>query len=435
MRKWIIGIVVVAALAVAAYFVLGQLGITPVAGQATPEPTAVVPVVQANSDIVADAVVVPVQSALLSLPTGGIVADVPVSEGDAVQEGDLLVRLDSARQEAAVAQAQAQLLRAESTLAELKAGPRPQEVEAAQAAVAAAQAQLSQVQQGARDEEVAAANAGLDAAQASLAKVLEGAREGELVAARADVANAKAALDQAQAAYDRVRYEPNIEARPESLQLEQATNAYIAAQAALDALKSGATAADIAGAQAGIRQARAQLDALKAPARSADLEAVEAEIRRAQAQLDLLEAGARPETIAAVGADVAAAQAALRQAQVALDETELYAPFAGTIASLETKVGEQVAPGAPVVWLADLTQWQIETDDLTELNIVRVQEGDKAIISFDAIPGLELPGTVVRIEAIGENKMGDITYTVIINPDEVDNRLRWNMTAYVVLEQ
>ena len=42
---------------------------------------------------------------------------------------------------------------------------------------------------------------------------------------------------------------------------------------------------------------------------------------------------------------------------------------------------------------------------------------------------------MVRIEAIGENKMGDITYTAILIPDEVDERLRWNMTAYVVLEQ
>jgi len=41
---------------------------------------------------------------------------------------------------------------------------------------------------------------------------------------------------------------------------------------------------------------------------------------------------------------------------------------------------------------------------------------------------------VVRIKAIGENKMGDITYTVVIQPDQHDERLRWNMTASVVIE-
>ena len=101
---------------------------------------------------------------------------------------------------------------------------------------------------------------------------------------------------------------------------------------------------------------------------------------------DLVEAGARSETIAAAEAEVAAAEAGLEQARVALAETELKAPLAGTVASLEVKEGEQVVPGSPVVVLADLSAWQIETDDLTELNIVRIREGDPVKISVDAIP-------------------------------------------------
>jgi multidrug resistance efflux pump len=435
MRKLVIGAVVVAILAVAGYLLYSRFGPSVTASSATPEVAAEeLGPVKASDDVVADAVVVPVQHARLSLPTGGIVAEVLVAEGDAVEAGQMLMRLDSARQAAAVAQAEAQLRRAQNTVAELQAGPRQQEIGTAQAAIEVAQAQLARVQQGVRPEEIGAAEAALDGARASLQKVQEGPREEELVAARADLANAEATLQQAQAAYDRVKSEPNIVARPESLQLEQATNAYEAARARLEAIKKRATAADIAAARAGVDQAQAQLDALKAPARSADVAAAEAEIRRAQAQLDLLEAGARPETIAAAEAEVAAAEAALEQAKIALSETELYAPSAGTVASLEAKVGEQVAPGSPVVWLADLSAWQIETDDLTELNIVRIQEGDPVTITFDAIPDLELPGKVVRIEAIGESKMGDITYTVIIVPDEDDDRLRWNMTASVVIE-
>jgi multidrug resistance efflux pump len=408
-----------------------------VLGVAVPQETvraAELPAVKASNDVVADAVVVPIKSAQLSLPSGGIVAEIAVEEGEQVEAGQVLVRLEASRQAAAVTQAEAQLLRAQLAVQDLQAGPRPEEIAAAQAAVEAAQAQLARVEQGARAEEIAAAEAALAGAHASLAKVNEGPREGELVAARADVANAKAALQQAQAAYDRVEGRADISARPESLQLQQATNAYDAAKARLEALQEGATAADIAAARAGVRQAQAQLEILEAPARSADVAAAQAEIRRAQAQLDLLEAGTRPETVAAAQAEVKAAEAGLEQAQAAMEETELVAPFAGTIASLDAQVGELVSPGVPVVWFADLSAWRIETDDLTELSVVRVREGGAVTISFDAIPDLELAGKVLRIEEIGETKMGDITYTVVIAPSEHDPRLRWNMTASVVIE-
>jgi len=433
-RKWMIGLVALGILAAAAivFVYRGE-----VLGVAVPQETvraAELPAVKASNDVVADAVVVPIKSAQLSLPSGGIVADIAVEEGEQVEAGQVLVRLEASRQAAAVAQAEAQLLRAQLAVQDLQAGPRPEEIAAAQAAVEAAQAQLARVEQGARPEEISAAEAALAGANASLAKVNEGPREGELVAARADVANAKAALQQAQAAYDRVVGRADISARPESLQLEQATNAYQAAKARLEALQEGATAADIAAARAGVRQAQAQLEILEAPARSADVAAAQAEIRRAQAQLDLLEAGTRPETVAAAQAEVKAAEAGLEQAQAAIEETELLAPFAGTIASLDAQVGELVSPGVPVVWLADLSAWRIETDDLTELSVVRVREGDVVTISFDAIPDLELAGKVLRIEEIGETKMGDITYTVVIAPSEHDPRLRWNMTASVVIE-
>jgi len=81
--------------------------------------------------------------------------------------------------------------------------------------------------------------------------------------------------------------------------------------------------------------------------------------------------------------------------------------------------------------VADLAAWQIETTDLTELNVVRVGAGSPVTMTFDALPGLELSGTVSRIRALGENKQGDITYVVTITPDQQDERLRWNMTAAV----
>jgi HlyD family secretion protein len=183
-----------------------------------------------------------------------------------------------------------------------------------------------------------------------------------------------------------------------------------------------------------VSQAQAELERLQAPARAAELAAAQAEVHRAQAQLELLKAGARPETLQAAEAGVASAQADLVKATAALHETELAAPFAGSVVTLDARVGEQVAAGAPLAHLADLTAWQVETVDLTEINVTRVKEGATARLAFDAAPDLKLNGKVARIRALGENRQGDMVYTVTILPDQVDARLRWNMTAQVTIE-
>jgi len=84
-----------------------------------------------------------------------------------------------------------------------------------------------------------------------------------------------------------------------------------------------------------------------------------------------------------------------------------------------------------LVRLADLGNWQIETTDLTELGVVNVREGDDVAVTFDALPDLQLPGKVATIRGYGEDRQGDIVYTVVITPDRHDERLRWNMTAKV----
>ncbi len=389
---------------------------------------------EARDGVTVDARVVPVQSAELSLPLSGIAAEVLVAEGDSVEAGQVLVRLKATQQAAAVAQAEAQVVRAEARLAELMAGAREQEVAAAQAALEGAEARLSRVQNGALPEEITAARAALAEAQASLQKVLEGASDQQTIAAQADLANAEAIRRQAQAAYDRVAGNPDIGARPEAAQLEQATNGVNAAQARLADLQRGASAADIAAARARVQRAQAQLDLLSA-ANPADVAEAEAAVRQSQAQLDLIEAGVRVETIAVAEADVQAAKAALAQAQAALADMELRAPFAGTVASLNAVVGEQITAGAPVAVLGDLTRWQIETEDLTEFDAVNVKPGDSVTIAFDALPDLQKDGVVKLVRPIGENNRGDIVYTLVIEPSEHDARLLWNMTAVVTMAQ
>jgi len=177
------------------------------------------------------------------------------------------------------------------------------------------------------------------------------------------------------------------------------------------------------------------LDKLVGEQRTGALDAAQAAVDQAQANLDTLRAGASKSDLAVAAAEVQRAQAALKLAQVSEAEAELRAPFAGTVGAVDVRVGEYVAPTTPVVQLAGFGAWQIETTDLTEQNIVRVQTGSQASVTFDAIPDLELRGTVSRIRPLGESKQGDITYAVTIKLEQQDPRLHWNMTATVAIVQ
>ncbi len=376
MKKALILVVIVAILGGFAYF--GSQGGQPAAAANLP---AKAPAAKVANSVVAQAKVQPVRSVSLSMRAGGFVSEIAVAEGDSVAAGQVLVRLQAEQQQAAVALAEANLSRGRAHLGELVAGARQQEIAQAEAAVSSA--------------------------RAALEKLMAGADQNQLIAAGADLADAEAALQQAQADYDRAggALATGIGASPVSLRLQQITNAY--------------------------RAAKARLAVLEGQPRPADVAMARAEVSRSQAQLDLVRSGARRETIDAAEAEVSAAQASLVQARAALAETELRAPFAGVVAALDAKVGEQLAAGSPVVRLADFSAWEIETTDLTEVQVVKLTVGDSTTVTVDALPGVEMAGTIVRIRSLGENRQGDVVYRVTVRPSESDPRLRWNMTAMV----
>ena len=210
-------------------------------------------------------------------------------------------------------------------------------------------------------------------AQAAQRKTLEGADEQQIIAAQAEALNAAAAVQPGAGGLRPGRRAiTNIGLRPEALQLEHATNAYNAAQARLTQLKKGASPADIAAARARVQRAQAQLDLLTA-VNPADVAAAEAEVRRAQAQLDLLAADPRPEAIAAAEAEMRsrAGCAGASQDHPGRNRADgtvcRHRSRRSTLALASTSVPESRSSQ-----LADLTSLQIETDDLTELNVVRV---------------------------------------------------------------
>jgi HlyD family secretion protein len=173
----------------------------------------------------------------------------------------------------------------------------------------------------------------------------------------------------------------------------------------------------------------------------ADLRAAEAALAEVTADAD--QSVAQDATAAAqarVRAAVDAAQALVDQASARLelasvqaDRTVLRAPFDGRIAAVEAGPSEVVAAGAPIVQLADDSAWLIETDDLTELDVGRIAVGDEAAITVEAFPDLELGGEVLSISPVGETRLGDVVFTVVVRPLETDDRLRWNMSAEVTI--
>ncbi len=387
-----------------------------------------------DSAVIAKAVVKPLRAATLGLTIAGRVQAVLVREGDVVTAGQPLLRLDDTRQLVAIAQARAGLQQAEAELLQVEAGARSEEIAAAQAVVDGAQARIDLLEQNnlqVADE--AAAVAEVAAAEAQLQQLYAGPSEETLISARAAMRKAEALVATAQAAYDAVSWRNDLAMLPESAQLQQATIDFEAAQATYAELTRGADAAQISSALATIETARATLARVRRPVEAGEIDAAHAELRQAQAQLDLLRAGASTGAVSAAQAAVTSAQATLMEAEFALTETSLTAPFVGTVAALDVEVGEQVAPGETIVQLGDFSTWQLETDDLVELDIVRVKPGALVAITVDALPNAELRGRVVRVKPMGENKVGDMTYTVYITLEEQVAELAWNMTATVYI--
>jgi HlyD family secretion protein len=416
-----------------ALLIAGCAGQLRPSAEPTPTPGVAVPAkTQSGSQvsgrqIIAEGQAVPVRSAALGLPAAGIVISVPVTLGAQVKAGDLLAQLDTRQLELQLAQAAANVAVAQAKLDQFNEGPSAQDVAAAQQNVASAQAAYDKVRAGPAASDRAAAQAALTSAQKNYARVRAGPNAEQLRTLAAQRDNARAARDQAQAAYDRIKGAPDAGARPESLQLQQATNNFDAADAAYQDAQGHPTDAELAAASAQVQAAQAALDRLTPDA--AEVQAKLATLENAKAALAKLQP--RSGDRAVLDAGVKAAQAARDLAAEQISVARLVAPFAGTVVSLDIAAGEYATPGTPILRLADTSAWRIETKDLTELNIAQIQEGMPATVTFDAIPGLELSGQVSQIKPYGDNRQGDIVYTVTITPDQQDERLRWNMTAKV----
>jgi len=133
-------------------------------------------------------------------------------------------------------------------------------------------------------------------------------------------------------------------------------------------------------------------------------------------------------------ADIARTQALLDSAKAVLaSQSTLTAPFDGTIISVDIAPAETVVPGQILIVLGDLSKYQIETTDLSERDVTRVQMGQSANVFIEAL-NEEFTGEVIDIDGVSSTLGGDVVYKVTIELNKQPQGLLWGMSADVQIQ-
>jgi len=334
---------------------------------------------------------VPVRWMGLAFATSGRVEDVAVAVGDVVEKGQVLARLTVDDVSYDLQLAELDVVAQKARLAQAMATPEPPEPEtiaSANAQLASAQATLDRLRAGPDPRDVESAGLGLESAKNSLwaaqanrdavAGALKGGGGADLDAAEARVAAAEVAVQLAELQYQWVQ--------------------------------EGPTEEEILAAKARLAQCQETLAALLRSPATEDFEVLQVGLDQAELRLEQLK------------------QSQLQQQA----DAEIVAPFAGTITSVDLRAGEFVGAYAPVLILADLTEFQIETTDVDEWKLRRVRVGEIVDAYVTALEGRVLPVRVVSISPESVTlPTGDTGYMITLSLDKQDPELRWGMTVRI----
>jgi len=330
------------------FFVILSLALA-ACGQATPttEATAI-PTVLADTSIISEGRLEPVRFTEIALSASGLVSEVLATEGQQVQAGEVIARLESS------------------------------EAKTLEAAQATASQQLTAAYQAVRDAQFKLDNFDVptDFKEMTPSQAVETTLE---------------KLNAARTAYEPYKYlaANNSSGREARKILDSAWSKYRKAIQWMELQSTVDTA------QSQLAQAQKDYDALQDPSFAEDT------------------AGAR----------------------AALANAEVRAPFAGVITKLGLKVGEFATAGQPVVTIADTSSWVVKTTDLTEIDVVKLKEGQPVTVTLDAIPDTELKGNVLSISQTFSENQGDVVYEVTVLLTDKNPTMRWGMTAAVKFEK
>jgi membrane fusion protein, macrolide-specific efflux system len=136
---------------------------------------------------------------------------------------------------------------------------------------------------------------------------------------------------------------------------------------------------------------------------------------------------------------VEAAETAVKAAEITLQDAEdnaaartVTAGMDGVITTLSIENGDSLTGGtanasAPVV-ITDPNVYQA-TVTIAESDISSVEVGQKATLSFDSLTDVTLTGSVTRVDTVGTNSSGVVSYSAVITPDVMNPAVKSGMTV------
>lgn len=353
-----------------------------------------------RSTVTSSGEVRPIQFMNLTSEVQGRIEEIYVKEGQKVNKGDILVRLDPNQFES-------------NTDAQLAAFQGAQdEVRVSQSQVTAAQNQLAQSEQAMNVAQVA----------------IDNARQG-VVTAQTEV--------------DRAQVEVNA-ANRELKRNEELLESGVISRQDYDAAKDRVENAHVA-----LNTAKARLESQKISVKDATarLNQQSVAVRDAKRAVDTANLG-----VSSSQARANQQSAVLRGQRNQRDKTLQVAPIAGVIAEIPSKVGTFAVAGlstTPLLTIADMSSINVEVK-VDETEIDRVEVGQKAKIKVDAFGDRELEGEVTQKTplAVGKSQTtGGLStninvqeakeFRVVIQlvnlPDDIKDGLRPGMSATAVI--
>jgi RND family efflux transporter MFP subunit len=121
------------------------------------------------------------------------------------------------------------------------------------------------------------------------------------------------------------------------------------------------------------------------------------------------------------------AQQSLNDAKEALADYYVRVPFDGLVATLNYKRGDSVSNGSTIG--TAITNSKVAEVTLSEVDIVNVKVGDKAILTLDSNENLEVTGEVISVDFIGSVSSGVVSYGVKISLDTDDDSIKPGMST------
>ena len=172
------------------------------------------------------------------------------------------------------------------------------------------------------------------------------------------------------------------------------------------------------------------------------LKRAEAIFKAAQQRYNEAVEGSRKEDIAIARANLNEARANLGLSRVNLDYTTLRAPSTGVITVRQAEIGEVVAPGSPVVTIADLDHIWLRAY-IAETDLGSIHWGQEVTVTTDTYPGKQYHGRISFISSSAEftpksvqtyTERVTLVYRIKIDIDNPNHELKPGMPADAHLE-